>query len=379
MARFEPLPDRYVLYGADFSLYTCKLRAYLNKKGLPYEQRTASLWTYRNFIVPRTGVAMIPVLQTPDDVVWQDTTAIIDLLETQVANRRMVPDTPCQRLVALIMELFGDEFVLLPAMHHRWNHEENLTVIFEQFGRLAVPWLPAIAQRAIGKSLGARFRGYVPRLGITNQTMPAIDYWYEGLLSELDALFAAQPFVLGTRPSLADFGLAGPFCGHLAQDPWPAKHLADNAPHVQQWVERMNSTETFDDGRWLADDQLHDLLLPILRRFCRDHLPLLQDSVARLANWGQERESGKQVGRSIGEHEMVLTAAGGSECRATKAVTTYPIWMYQRPHDYYHSATAEQRRCMDALLTELDAPDAFSHAMPARLLRRNNRLYLQRS
>ena len=69
------------MYGAEFSLFSGKLRAYLRKKGIAFIEKSPSVLTYRRFIEPRTGVRFIPVLHTPDDRVLQDTTAIIDVLE----------------------------------------------------------------------------------------------------------------------------------------------------------------------------------------------------------------------------------------------------------------------------------------------------------
>jgi len=56
------------LYGSDFSLFTGKARSYLKKKGIPHEEITSTLKVYKNFIIPRTGVRYVPVLQTEDDV-----------------------------------------------------------------------------------------------------------------------------------------------------------------------------------------------------------------------------------------------------------------------------------------------------------------------
>ena len=69
--------DNYIMYGAEFSLYSGKLRSYLRKKGIPFTEKSPSVLTYRRFIEPRTGVRFIPVLHTPEDEVLQDTTAII--------------------------------------------------------------------------------------------------------------------------------------------------------------------------------------------------------------------------------------------------------------------------------------------------------------
>ena len=61
-----PAPDRYTLYGTEFSLYTGKARAYLRYKGIPFREVLSTLSVYRRTIVPGTGVSMIPVVETPE-------------------------------------------------------------------------------------------------------------------------------------------------------------------------------------------------------------------------------------------------------------------------------------------------------------------------
>lgn len=102
----------YKLYGAALSYYTGKVRAYLNYKGIPFEEITASGDIYQQVILPRTGVTYIPVVITPDDMAIQDSTEIIDFLEERFPTRSVYPESPRQRLTALLFELYGDEWLL---------------------------------------------------------------------------------------------------------------------------------------------------------------------------------------------------------------------------------------------------------------------------
>jgi len=114
------------MYGAEFSYYSGKLRAYLRKKGIPFTEIPPSVWTYKRFIIPRTGVQFIPVLHTPDDEVLQDTTAIIDALEPRFSDYGVCPQTPRQRLAALLLELYGDEIPGTPVPRALGEHEFRL-------------------------------------------------------------------------------------------------------------------------------------------------------------------------------------------------------------------------------------------------------------
>ena len=110
----------YIFYGAEVSLYSGKVRAYLRYKAIPYEERLSTLAVYRQIIVPKIGRPIIPVVLTPEGEYLQDTTVIIDALEPRFPDHPVYPDTPAQRLVALLLELYGDEWLVMPAMHFRW-------------------------------------------------------------------------------------------------------------------------------------------------------------------------------------------------------------------------------------------------------------------
>src|ERR1700751_3391550 len=98
----------YVLYSLPHSLYTGKVRSYLRYKGIPYREVVSTFRVFYKTIIPRTGVKFIPVLHSPDDVVVQDTTDIIDFLEARFPANSVYPQTPRQKLVSLLIELYGD-------------------------------------------------------------------------------------------------------------------------------------------------------------------------------------------------------------------------------------------------------------------------------
>jgi hypothetical protein len=163
----------YILIGSQNSLYTGKLRAYLRYKGIPFEEIVASQNVYKTVILPRTGVAFIPVLVCPDGsaadstdsntssssnsssstglsldvtsrnarpasdtatVVLQDSHATILRLEQAFLAHPVLPSAPQQQLTAMLLELYGDEHLLLPAMHYRWSYPEHATYMHYQFG-----------------------------------------------------------------------------------------------------------------------------------------------------------------------------------------------------------------------------------------------------
>lgn len=369
------MPDSsndYTMYGAEFSLYSGKLRSYLRKKGIPFTERSPSVLTYRRFIVPRTGVRFIPVLHTPDDAVLQDTTAIIDALEPRFPERSVYPATPRQRLAALLLELYGDEWLLIPAMHYRWNFpQDNLPFVHQEFGDMAFPWFPEFIRRALGRRLGARFQGFVPRLGITDLMRPAIERSYQQLLAALDAHFAEHDFLFGGRPSIGDFGMIGPLYAHLYRDPFPGRMMRQKAPSVAAWVERMTAPEPAD-GEFLSGDEIPETLWPVLTRMAREQVPVLVDTEWQLGEWHRNNPDTREIPRALGEHRFEIDGVVGR-----RMVLPHALWRWQRPRDYYQGLPAESRASAADVARRLGLRMALGARPGCRVTRRDNRFIIE--
>ncbi len=242
------------LYGAELSLYSGKLRAYLRFKAVPYTEILSTAAVIRDPIEVRTGRKMVPVLESPDGEFLQDTTLIIDQLEARFPTAPVLPPSPRQALVASLLELYGDEWLLLPAMHYRWAY--NRRFIVKEMGRMMQPDKGPIAQKAAAIPLVLYF-GVAGKhmLGVMGKTARAIEASYQAFLKDFDQHLAEQPFLLGTRPSIADYGFMGPLYAHLYRDPASGALMKNIAPRVADWVERMNAP-TPNSGEFLPGDQI---------------------------------------------------------------------------------------------------------------------------
>ncbi len=90
---------RYTLWGGQLSVYTARVRSYLIKKRIPYRERYPSHPDFGGRIVPGLGFFVIPVLETPDGTILEDSSEIIDYLEERHPEPCFVPSTPVQRAV----------------------------------------------------------------------------------------------------------------------------------------------------------------------------------------------------------------------------------------------------------------------------------------
>ena len=364
------MSDRFQLLGGEVSYFTGKARAYLRYKDIPYDEILATREVYRSIILPRVGWPVIPVVITPEDETLQDTTDIIDALEERFPAYPVYPATPKQRLAALLLEVYGDEWLVLPAMHYRWNYCYEWTVL--EFGKLSRPELPEDEQRAIGERNAKNFAGSLPFLGVNDDTHEAIEISYRALLADLEEHFRRHAFVLGSRPSIGDLGLIGPLYAHLYRDPHPGRLMRREAPSVAAWVERMQHPEPLS-GEFLHDDEVPETLLPVLRRMADEHLPVLVDAAAKTADWLETHE-GEEIPRGIGRHSFTLLAGTGSEVTSERLVRPFSLWMFQRPVDFYHSLGGEALEACSGFLDSFGGLEALQQPIRRRVRRHNFKL-----
>lgn len=364
------MQDEYTLYGAPMSLYTGKARAYLTFKNQPYSEVFSSLKVYKNVIIPKTGVRFVPVVKTPRDEYLQDTAHIIDTLEQRHTERPVVPATPKQRLVSYLFETWGDEWLVIPAMHYRWN-KANFPFIYQEFGKIIAPNMPGFIRAFIGKKIGAKFKGFVPMLGITDKSIPAIEDWYENhVLKLLNEHFAQHDYLLGNKPCLGDFGLMGPLYAHLYRDPEPGALMKKIAPNVAKWVERMNQQQA-EEGAFLNDDVIPDTLFELLTRMFKEQWPVLTNTVKKLEAWADQNPQIVEVPRTIGEHDFTI-----GDVTEKRAIGAFHQWKVQRILDCYHQFDDQQKLSVDTFLVSVGGLDSMQLDIKKRLNRVNNKLVL---
>ena len=369
------MSEQYTLYGGDISYYTGKALSYLRYKAIPFDYLQATRDVYKTVIMPSVGWPVIPVVTTPEKEVLQDTSDIIDALERKFPQAPVTPETPKQKVVALLMEVYGDEWLKLPAMHYRWNH--NLDWIVGEFGKLSAPHLDEVGQREVGEQTCRPFRGSLPMLGVTEQTFAAVESSYEALLLELDAHFAKYDFLFGSRPSIGDFGLIGPLYAHQYRDPNSGALMQRLAPNTVKWVLRMMDPAPLG-GEFLADDEVPDTLLPVVARMMREMVPVVHDTMDALAGWAEQNPDEKELPRGIGTHEFTLEAGLENESSDQRAIQPFLQWMWQRPLDAFNSLDAQGQSAVSALLDTAGGKEVLLKNPEVRVCRRNYKLEIER-
>ncbi len=360
----------YELIAAEVSLYSGKARAYLRYKGVPFREVLASRKVINSVVRPQTGLAMIPVLLTPQGEAVQDTTAIIDTVEARHPTPSVRPGGGVQALASKLLELYGDEWLLMPAMHYRWHYKRNLPLILSEFGELLEPRLPRWLRGVAGLPLAAYFGGnYGRALGIGRQNRAAIERAYEAFLSDFDAHLGEHRYLLGDRPCEGDFGFMGPLYAHLYRDPAPGALMKRVAPRVAAWVERMNAPDSEAGAGFAPDDEIPASLDPIFARLFSEHWPVVADTVAAVDRWVREHPDASRIKRFVGKHEFTIEGA-----RHERWIQSFTQWMAQRALDAYAALDSDAKARADRWLERVGGRQAMQLRPPTRVRRQDNRL-----
>lgn len=226
------------VYGSAASYYTGKLEAYLRYKEIPYRFVAFTLPAQRR-LRRKTGAAQVPGVELPDGRFMTDTTPMIDWFEAHHPEPAVVPRDPLQAFVSRLVEDYADEWLWRPAMHFRWSHRADALLLSRRLAEeimAGIP-LPGFAKRPFMRR--RQHGGWVRGDGVTPETRPHVEAVYFDTLARLEAVFARRPFLLGERPTLADFGFFASMFRHFSQDPTPAEHMRQHAPGVFAWQARV--------------------------------------------------------------------------------------------------------------------------------------------
>ena len=220
--------------GLKISYYTGKFEGYLRYKEIPYEFVTMEP-AVRREVVRRTGAAQMPAVALADGRWMTDSTPMIAWLEEQFPEPAVIPVDPVQRFFSLLLEDYAEEWLWRPAMHYRWSYRRDAlqlsrTIADEMLTSFRVPGAlkrAGVRRRQIG--------GWAKGDGVTDETWDHIEGCYTGALSRLSTILADRPFLLGERPTIADFGYFASMFRHFGQDPTPAHIMRETAPLVYEW------------------------------------------------------------------------------------------------------------------------------------------------
>jgi glutathione S-transferase len=266
------MAEPYRLHGANPSPYSQKMRAIMRYRRLPF------VWdndgTARDVAVAAQLPPVIPVLRFPDGRLMNDSTPLAYELERlHPTARSIVPDDPGLAFLSDLIEDFADEWVTKIMFHYRWFYADDRTFAQLWITGDRMIGAPPAKRQAVMTAFNDRQVGRMAIVGCTEANRPIIEASYFRLLDILNPHVAQMPFLFGSRPSLADFGLFGQLV-ILATDPTPEAEMRRRAPDVLLWILRLDDASGVE-GAWIAPAALPGAVTELLRLAADVYLPFL--------------------------------------------------------------------------------------------------------
>ncbi|WND02997.1 glutathione S-transferase N-terminal domain-containing protein [Temperatibacter marinus] len=276
------MTSRLRLIGGTMSPYSRKMVALLRYRHIPYQV----IWGDINQKLPEMGIekpkpVLYPVFLMPDkngqEVATVDSTPIIRTLESQYTGRSVLPDHPVMDFINSLLEDFGDEWCVKYMFHYRWNFKEDIRVSGPKLIYSSVNTLPKEPAKQMADMFSQRQISRLFWVGSNETTAPLIEASYERFLILMDKHLEAQPFLLGSRPSSADFAVHGQLTQLIAEDPTPRRIAHDVSLRTVSWTDIMEDQSGLDEksARWNAPSNLPETLMDILREVGRTYVPTM--------------------------------------------------------------------------------------------------------
>lgn len=343
------MPGKYRLYGVEGSYYAAKVRSYLIKKPLPFEEINADRRAFNEVIIPAVGYPIIPVVVTPDGEVIQDSALIVDTLEAAFPHKPLRPVCEPFGFLTYLIELLADEWLKIPALHYRWHYDSDFAS--RMMGENNDPDASVEDQQKVGKKIAANFNTWPKHLGAGKTTIGAIEELLLVYLEILNQLFSVEAYTLGESATLADCALMGPLYAHLFRDPYSGILVRKHAPAVCEWIERMHRRGR-DQSQ--ADYKISPHLIRLLSEISADYVPMAIEAIEIAKTFlSNEASDTQSLPRYLGRHAFTLAKGKSGEAIGERSVHTTEIWKLHRLKQYYQRLSNSDKETVSELARRL--------------------------
>ncbi|MGJ8627318.1 MAG: glutathione binding-like protein [Sulfitobacter sp.] len=338
-----PQTKPYDVFVFHRSYFCGKFLGYLRYKEIPHNAIYKSRDEIGDELMRNTGLRQMPVVKTAEGLWLQDTTPMIDWFEARHAHPPVTTGDPVTDFFVRLMEDYADEWMWRPAILSRWeshlDHDYYRTMFVNEF--IGGVWAKARPLKWIAGKLVQKHQTdkYLEGDGITRANRDYVWSIYTDTLDRLEAIFQTQPYLLGDKPCLADFGFFGSMFWHFGNDPTPNRIMQDRAPGVYEWVARMwNMTANKATGRDFNFEPgaAPRLWGPLLADACSGYLPYLHANAKAL-----------EAGKMRFDHQMQGHDFSGVH------VSPYRVWCRERLLGFLNAMPAEDQNKVRAVLEPL--------------------------
>src|SRR5262249_49714315 len=189
------MADLYRIFGAEMSPYSVKVRSYFRYKAIPHQwilRNAASQGEYEK----HARLPIVPLVVTPDGTGIQDSTPIIDRMETLFPEPPIHPNGVAGFISALVEE-FGDEWGNKWMFHYRWTREVDQISSAGRIARMRAPRASDEEFAGFAGQVRARMADRVWFVGSSAETAPQIETGFKNILALLEAHLARRPYLFG--------------------------------------------------------------------------------------------------------------------------------------------------------------------------------------
>jgi len=322
----------YTVYKLDLSYFSGKLEAYLRYKEIPHTLVHCTMSDFHK-VGQKTGIQKIPAVEMQDGRWLFDTTPTIQWLDAEHPEPPVLPTDPALRFVALLIEDYGDEWLWRPAMWWRWVPRISRVTLGRSVARLYSKHLAI----PLGWYFGRRqLHEWVFGDGVNKSNSHDVRDMLFRELEFLEPLFEQQPFILGSHPSVADFGYFGPFFRHFGNDPVSSEAMRRHGPNTYEWLSRLwNVKYSRLDGDITWQWPAGAFWQPLLTRIAQDYLPYLHQNAVAFRD-GRDRFDYQ------GKHFTFKQTA----------TTTYRVWCREQLQKEFEHLVEDDQRKVTELFAE---------------------------
>lgn len=367
------MATEYQHLGWIVSPYSQKTLAYLKFKRIPHKSRAPNVFELMLSTPKRVGKAIMPTVQTPEGDWWQDSSEIINNLEYRYPELSISPQGAKQVIAAHLLELHGDEWLVLSALHYRWSRSDSADFIVDEFARLGVPFLPRFMGRLVGKHIRNMMKSYLPRFGVVGDTKQGLEIFTETLLTQLEKHFKHYLYLLGDRPCIGDFSMFGQIYAHLYRDPG-SKPLFDDKPNLVSWIERMLDPDSAKKGNFLRNDEIPTTLEPILKTIFAEQFEFSNEVINSIQEFADQNPEAERVSRIIGQTHFKI---GGIEGK--RSMFSFVQWKVQQAWDALHNLQGKEADDAKQWLRSIDGNALIDLDIRHRLKRVNFKEVLEKT
>ena len=234
----------------------------------------------RKFNVEEPKPVLLPVMIFEVDgknKAITDSTPIIRHLETEFPDRGVIPSDPKLAFLNYVLEDFGDEWVTKYMFHYRWHFKDDI----EKAGTI----LPLLHGITLDDDSHATFKKHISDwqtsrlwvVGSNETTAPIIEASYKRFLEQLDHCLSQYPFLLGNRPSSADYALFGQLSALIGFDPTSRAKAHAISARVIAWQDLMEDMSGLDpkESDWLSFEDAEKSLVNLFEEIGKVYLPTL--------------------------------------------------------------------------------------------------------